>query len=70
MRKNCNTIPPVEIYDVLHAAEEKGINLPDDVEEWWMTETILNEKERIKNLKKEIHNGTRNQKVNLEKIYT
>lgn len=38
-----NTRPPKEIYDVLHAAESKGIDLPESVDKWWALETAINE---------------------------
>jgi len=38
-----NTRPPKEIYDVLHAAEAKGIILPDIIDKWWFVETSINE---------------------------
>jgi hypothetical protein len=37
----CHRLPPKEIYDVLHAAEEKGIELPKSVELWWELETDM-----------------------------
>jgi len=36
------TLPPTEIYNVLHDAESKGIELPESVEEWWAIETDIN----------------------------
>jgi len=38
-----HSLPPKEIYDVLHAAEENGINIPLTVDEWWKKETEINE---------------------------
>lgn len=38
-----NTLPPKEIYDVLHEAEANGIELPKSVLTWWERETVLNE---------------------------
>lgn len=38
-----NTLPPKEIYDVLHKAEAKGIELPESVDKWWALETAINE---------------------------
>jgi len=38
-----NTLPPIEIYDVLHEAEAKGVELPASVEQWWTIETDINE---------------------------
>ena len=43
-----NTKPPKEIYDVLHEAEEKGIDLPYVIEEWWTKETQINERNKSK----------------------
>ena len=40
------TLPPKEIYDVLHAAEEAGIDLPEIVDEWWFEETCKMEEEK------------------------
>lgn len=40
--KKTNTLPPVEIYDILSEAEAKGIKLPKEIEEWWETETAIN----------------------------
>ena len=42
MKELCNKLPPKEIYDVLHAAEAAGIDLPDSVNEWWFKETEIN----------------------------
>jgi hypothetical protein len=42
------TMPPKEIYDVLHAFEALGGELPKIVDEWWEAETLLIEKEQIK----------------------
>lgn len=47
--KTTHTKPPVEIYDVLHLAEEKGVELPESVDEWWEEETALNEEEKSVN---------------------
>jgi len=33
------TLPPPEIFDVLHAAEAVGITLPTAVDTWWEKET-------------------------------
>ena len=41
-----NTRPPKEIYDILHAAEAKGIDLPESVEKWFELETAINEDTR------------------------
>jgi hypothetical protein len=41
--KVVNTLPPKEIYDVLHEAEGKGIELPQSIEKWWKKETLINE---------------------------
>ena len=38
-----NTLPPAEIYDALHEAEAKGVELPASVEQWWTIETDINE---------------------------
>jgi len=43
MPEFCNTLPPKEIYDVLHEAESKGVKLPESVESWWIKETAINE---------------------------
>lgn len=34
----CYTLPPKEIYDVLHLAKSTGIELPGNVMEWWEDE--------------------------------
>lgn len=47
-RMKCNTLPPTEIYDVLHEFEACGIELPQSVSDWWETETLINEEKRIK----------------------
>jgi len=44
--RRCNTLPPKEVYDVLHEAEAAGIQLPKKVERWWKEETEINEKRR------------------------
>lgn len=41
--KTTNTLPPAAIYDILHAAEAKGIDLPESIEKWWEVETSINE---------------------------
>lgn len=45
------TNPPQEILDVLHKAEEMGMELPEVVDAWWSEETIVqvlrNEKRKI-----------------------
>lgn len=33
------TLPPPEIFDVLHAAEVAGVVLPEEVDAWWSKET-------------------------------
>jgi hypothetical protein len=42
-QKLCNALPPKEIYDVLHFAESKGMELPKSVGKWFQVETVLNE---------------------------
>jgi len=39
-----NFKPPIEIYEVLHQTESKGILLPKSVDKWWEKETIENQK--------------------------
>jgi hypothetical protein len=34
--------PPVSIYDLIHRAEEEGIVIPDEVDDWWTKETEIN----------------------------
>jgi len=46
----CKTLPPKDIFDILHSAEEKGIVLPKVVDDWWSNETELNEKNAMKAL--------------------
>jgi hypothetical protein len=41
-----NTLPPTTIYDVLHAAEAAGIELPEEVDQWWLKETDINEQRK------------------------
>lgn len=43
VNKNCHSVPPKKIYDVLHEAEASGIDLPKEVEEWWEYETMREE---------------------------
>lgn len=33
------TLPPSEIFDVLHAAEAAGVILPESIDKWWEKET-------------------------------
>jgi len=47
--KTVNTLPPTAIYDILHAAEAKGIDLPESVENWWELETAINENGQCRN---------------------
>jgi len=42
-KKFTNTLPPKEIYEILHQAEEKGIELPKNMLDWWKKETEINE---------------------------
>jgi len=35
------TLPPPEIFDVLHLAEMAGIKLPRVVDDWWYRETSV-----------------------------
>lgn len=44
-----NTLPPEDIYEVLHMAEAAHIQLPKSVERWWEKETVINEKKREAN---------------------
>ena len=39
--KTTNTKPPLEILDVLHDAENNGIELLKCVDDWWLKETDL-----------------------------
>jgi len=55
----CHFAPPKEIYQVLNEAQEKGIILPENVNEWLLTETVMESKETIKQFKKEIKNVIR-----------
>ncbi len=43
MMDKTKTLPPIAIYDVLHEAEKKGIELPKSVDDWWYCETQINE---------------------------
>jgi hypothetical protein len=43
-----HTLPPKEIYDVLHEFEELGGTLPEVVDDWWKNETLLEEQEKSK----------------------
>jgi hypothetical protein len=45
-KMKANTIPPKEIYDVLHEAEAAGVELPKSVEDWWSEETRINESKK------------------------
>ena len=38
-----NTVPPDEIYQVLHDAEAAGVDLPKKVDKWWLDETMINQ---------------------------
>ena len=38
MEKLCHSIPPISIYEVLHAAEAKGVQIPKSVDQWWQNE--------------------------------
>lgn len=38
--------PPVSIYDLLHRAEEEGIVIPDEVDDWWKKEIEINESKK------------------------
>ena len=33
------TLPPKEIFDLLHECEKHGIKLPEAVDKWWVKET-------------------------------
>lgn len=44
--KTVNTLPPIEIYDVLLKCEIKGIELPESVDDWWFKETEINESKK------------------------
>lgn len=55
----CHFTPPKEIYQVLNEAQEKGIILPKNVNEWLLTEIVMESKETIKQFKKEIKNVSR-----------
>ena len=44
MEEKCNTLPPKEIYDVLHEFESLGGNIPKSVDWWWIEETVINSK--------------------------
>ena len=46
--KTTFTKPPKTIYDVLHSAEEAGVEIPPEVDKWWFNETIFMEKEKEK----------------------
>ena len=37
---NCHSIPPKSIYVVLQEAEANGVEIPKDVDEWWVYETM------------------------------
>ena len=54
MKEKTYTLPPVEIFDVLSAAEICGVRLPDSVEKWWKLETNLSEAEKEKKTTKKI----------------
>jgi hypothetical protein len=41
--KKVNTLPPIEIYDILHEAEVAGILIPTIVDKWWEEETAINQ---------------------------
>jgi PilX N-terminal len=51
-KMKCNTLPPQEIYDVLHAAEVRGVELPESVELWWFKETQINQKKELERIQK------------------
>jgi hypothetical protein len=42
----CRTLPPKDLFDVLHSAEEKGVILPKVVDDWWSNETELSERDK------------------------
>lgn len=44
--KRTNTKPPVEIFDVLHEAEKRGVDLPVSIKVWWFEETATNEEKK------------------------
>lgn len=55
----CHFTPPKEIYQVLNEAQEKGIILPENVNDWLLTEVVIETKQNIKDFKKEIKNVNR-----------
>jgi len=46
-----NTRPPISIFDILHAAVDKGIEIPEDVDRWWFKETAIEESPKCKECK-------------------
>jgi hypothetical protein len=38
-----HTLPPQEIYDILHDYEVRGGTIPDIVDSWWKKETDINQ---------------------------
>ena len=42
------TLPPREIYDLLHLAEAKGVEIPNAVDDWWHKETKIDQDKRVK----------------------
>jgi len=43
MNKTTNTLPPIEILDLLHELEAAGIAIPNSVDRWWFIETNGND---------------------------
>jgi hypothetical protein len=43
LMSKANTLPPTEIYDVLHKAEAVNIIIPMSVDKWWRIETAINQ---------------------------
>ena len=45
------TLPPVDIFDVLHDYEVRGGTVPDTVDKWWEVETGYTWQEQESKLK-------------------
>ena len=51
MSRLTNTLPPTDIFDVLHDYEARGGTIPDVVDSWWEIETGFTWREQEARLK-------------------
>lgn len=36
--------PPYSLYNILHQFEASGDDIPDDLENWWFRETVMDQR--------------------------